>query len=485
MEFITKSLQGLWETSGVFFFLQDPLALVMVGVACVLLYLAIVKGFEPLLLLPIAFGMLLTNLLGSEVFHEELFAGGHVNWGLFGGAVMVDGNDLLNAASYTVNAAGQILNQAGLVIGHFVNAVSTADATVTMPLVDALAQLTANGNAASIVMENAFLSNGAVYSEAGVLLANSGKEISAGLLDFLYLGVKLGIYPCLIFMGVGAGTDFGPLISNPKTLLLGAAAQLGIFATFVAAYNLFGFNVAEASSIAIIGGADGPTAIWLTGKLAPHLLGPIAVAAYSYMALVPVIQPPIMRALTTKKEREIVMEQLKPATKTQKILFPIVVTILVSLLLPSATPLVGCLMLGNLAKECGVTERLNKTMQNELMNIVTIFLGITVGATATASTFLTPKTLAIIAMGIVAFGMGTAGGVLLAKVMNWISGGKINPLIGSAGVSAVPMAARVSQREGQKANPANFLLMHAMGPNVAGVIGSAIAAGVLLSMFGG
>ena len=485
MEFITKSLQGLWETSGVFFFLQDPLALVMVGIACVLLYLAIVKQFEPLLLLPIAFGMLLTNLLGSEVFHEELFAGGHVNWGLFGGAVMVDGNDLLNAASYTVNAAGQILNQAGLVIGHFVNAVSTADATVTMPLADALAQLTANGNAASIVMENAFLSNGAVYSEAGVLLANAGKEISAGLLDYLYLGVKLGIYPCLIFMGVGAGTDFGPLISNPKTLLLGAAAQLGIFATFVAAYNLFGFNVAEASSIAIIGGADGPTAIWLTGKLAPHLLGPIAVAAYSYMALVPVIQPPIMRALTTKKEREIVMEQLKPATKTQKILFPIVVTILVSLLLPSATPLVGCLMLGNLAKECGVTERLNKTMQNELMNIVTIFLGITVGATATASTFLTPKTLAIIAMGIVAFGMGTAGGVLLAKVMNWLSGGKINPLIGSAGVSAVPMAARVSQREGQKANPANFLLMHAMGPNVAGVIGSAIAAGVLLSMFGG
>jgi len=501
MQFVTDALNGLWQTSGVFYFLQDPLALLMVGVACVLLYLAIVKQFEPLLLLPIAFGMLLTNLLGSEVFHEELFAGGHVNWGLFGGAVMVDGNDLLNAASYTVNAAGQILNQAGLVIGHFVNAVSTADATVTMPLADALAQLTANGNAASIVMENAFLSGGAVYSEAGALLANTGKEISAGLLDFLYLGVKLGIYPCLIFMGVGAGTDFGPLISNPKTLLLGAAAQLGIFATFIFAHAILppigqflgqwfpalaelGFDVKEASSIAIIGGADGPTAIWLTGKLAPHLLGPIAVAAYSYMALVPVIQPPIMKALTTKKEREIVMEQLKPATKTQKILFPIVVTILVSLLLPSATPLVGCLMLGNLAKECGVTERLNKTMQNELMNIVTIFLGITVGATATASTFLKIDTLLIIAMGIVAFGMGTAGGVLLAKVMNWITGGKINPLIGSAGVSAVPMAARVSQREGQKANPANFLLMHAMGPNVAGVIGSAIAAGVLLSMFG-
>ena len=484
MEFITKSLQGLWETSGVFFFLQDPLALVMVGVACVLLYLAIVKGFEPLLLLPIAFGMLLTNLLGSEVFHEELFAGGHVNWGLFGGAVMVDGNNLLNAASYTVNAAGQILNQAGAVIGHFVNSIGTVAPDATVSLESALATLAANGNAASVVMEHAFLSNGAVYSEAGALLANTGKTISAGLLDYLYLGVKLGIYPCLIFMGVGAGTDFGPLISNPKTLLLGAAAQLGIFATFIAAIA-FGFSPAEASSIGIIGGADGPTAIWLTGKLAPHLLGPIAVAAYSYMALVPVIQPPIMRALTTKKEREIVMEQLKPATKTQKILFPIVVTILVSLLLPSATSLVGALMLGNLAKECGVTERLNKTMQNELMNIVTIFLGITVGATATASTFLKLDTIKIIVMGVVAFGMGTAGGVLLAKVMNWITGGKINPLIGSAGVSAVPMAARVSQREGQKANPANFLLMHAMGPNVAGVIGSAIAAGVLLSMFGG
>ena len=483
MEFITKSLQGLWETSGVFFFLQDPLALVMVGVACVLLYLAIVKGFEPLLLLPIAFGMLLTNLLGSEVFHEELFAGGHVNWGLFGGAVMVDGNNLLNAASYTVNAAGQILNQAGAVIGHFVNSIGTVAPDTTVSLESALATLTANGNAASVVMEHAFLSNGAVYSEAGALLANTGKTISAGLLDYLYLGVKLGIYPCLIFMGVGAGTDFGPLISNPKTLLLGAAAQLGIFATFIAAIA-FGFSPAEASSIGIIGGADGPTAIWLTGKLAPHLLGPIAVAAYSYMALVPVIQPPIMRALTTKKEREIVMEQLKPATKTQKILFPIVVTILVSLLLPSATSLVGALMLGNLAKECGVTERLNKTMQNELMNIVTIFLGITVGATATASTFLKLDTIKIIVMGVVAFGMGTAGGVLLAKVRNWITGGKINPLIGSAGVSAVPMAARVSQREGQKANPANFLLMHAMGPNVAGVIGSAIAAGVLLSMFG-
>ena len=497
MQFITDALSGLWQTSGVFYFLQDPLALIMVGIACVLLYLAIVKQFEPLLLLPIAFGMLLTNLLGSEVFHEELFLGGHVNWGLFGGGVLVSGEALLseaanNGLAYMVNAAGQILADDN-VIGHFANAVTVADATSTISLAEAVAQLVANQNATSVIMEGAFMKTiegiNYCYSEAGILLAQGGAEavktVSGGLLDYLYLGVKLGIYPCLIFMGVGAGTDFGPLISNPKTLLLGAAAQLGIFATFIAAIATGMFTTAEASSIGIIGGADGPTAIWLTGKLAPHLLGPIAVAAYSYMALVPVIQPPIMRALTTKKEREIVMEQLKPATKTQKILFPIVVTILVSLLLPSATSLVGALMLGNLVKECGVTERLNKTMQNELMNIVTIFLGITVGATATASTFLKLDTIKIIVMGVVAFGMGTAGGVLLAKVMNWLSGGKINPLIGSAGVSAVPMAARVSQREGQKANPANFLLMHAMGPNVAGVIGSAIAAGVLLSMFGG
>ena len=342
-----------------------------------------------------------------------------------------------------------------------------------------------NGAECTMILNHAFIEGGKVYTEAGVLLANAGKIITPGLLDYLYLGVKLGIYPCLIFMGVGAGTDFGPLIANPITLLLGAAAQAGIFLTFIAANAIPGmFSVQESASIAIIGGADGPTAIWLTSKLAPQLLGPIAVAAYSYMALVPVIQPPIMHALTTKKERGIVMAQLKPVTQTQKIIFPIVVTILVAVLLPSAAPLVGCLMLGNLFKECGVTERLNKTVQNELMNIVTIFLGVTVGATATASTFLQLRTLAIIAMGVIAFGVGTASGVLIAKVMNWITGGKINPLIGSAGVSAVPMAARVSQREGQKENPGNFLLMHAMGPNVAGVIGSAIAAGVLLSMFG-
>ncbi len=279
-------------------------------------------------------------------------------------------------------------------------------------------------------------------------------------------------------------TDFGPLIANPKSLLLGAAAQLGIFFTFIGA-SLLGFTPQEAASTGIIGGADGPTALWLTSKLAPHLLGPIAVAAYSYMALVPVIQPPIMRLLTTKKERAIVMEQLRPVSKREKIIFPIAVTIVVSLLLPSAAPLVGMLMLGNLFRESFVVDRLNKTAQNELMNIVTIFLGVTVGATANAETFLKLQTLQIILLGIVAFSVGTAGGVLLGKLMNKLSGGKINPLIGSAGVSAVPMAARVSQVEGQKANPGNFLLMHAMGPNVAGVIGSAIAAGILLSMFGG
>jgi oxaloacetate decarboxylase beta subunit len=306
-----------------------------------------------------------------------------------------------------------------------------------------------------------------------------------GLLDILYIGVKAGVYPCLIFLGVGAMTDFGPLIANPKSLLLGAAAQLGIFATFlVTQIDIFGFLPNEAASIGIIGGADGPTAIFLTTKLAPHLLGPIAVAAYSYMALVPVIQPPIMRALTTKKERMIRMKQLRTVTKKEKIVFPIVVAIVVSLILPSAASLIGCLMLGNLMKESGVVERLSKAVQNELNNIVVIFLGVTVGATATAQSFLNFQTLSILCVGIVAFGVGSAGGVLLAKFMNLFLKEKINPLIGSAGVSAVPMAARVSQVEGQKADPRNFLLMHAMGPNVAGVIGSAVAAGILLSFLG-
>jgi len=320
------------------------------------------------------------------------------------------------------------------------------------------------------------------YSEELGEMAYRVPYQNGGLLFYLYKGVKLGIFPPLIFMGVGAMTDFAPLIANPKSLLLGAAAQLGIFLTFIGAI-LLGFTPAEAGAIGIIGGADGPTAIFVTSKLAPHLLGPIAVAAYSYMALVPVIQPPIMKALTTKKERMIVMQQLKPVSKTQIVVFPIVVTIVVSLLLPDAASLIGALMLGNLFRVSGVTERLSKTAQNELCNIVTIFLGTTVGATTNGATFLTLDTIKIVVLGVVAFSCGTAGGVLLAKLMNVITGGKINPLIGSAGVSAVPMAARVSQKVGQSENPSNFLLMHAMGPNVAGVIGSAVAAGVFISLF--
>ena len=386
-----ETMVNFFESMGLYAMVEDPRYLIMIIIACVLFYLAIVKQFEPLLLLPIAFGMLLTNLPGAGLFHEELFAGGHVHW-----------SDMANGA---------------------------------------------------------------------------------GLLDFLYLGVKLGIYPCLIFIGVGSMTDFGPLLANPKSLLLGAAAQIGIFLAFFGA-RLLGFDAAEAASIGIIGGADGPTAIFLTSRLAPHLLGPIAVAAYSYMALVPVIQPPIMRLLTTKEERMIEMKQVRSVSKKEKIIFPIMVTIIISLLLPDAAALIGCLMLGNLMKECGVVDRLTKTVQNELMNICTIFLGITVGATATAGTFLSWGTLGILAMGICAFAFGSAGGVLLAKLMNLFLKNKINPLIGSAGVSAVPMAARVSQIVGQEENPTNYLLMHAMGPNVAGVIGSAVAAGILLSMLG-
>ena len=318
------------------------------------------------------------------------------------------------------------------------------------------------------------------------MFAGAQEGLTAGVLDYLYLGVKLGIYPCLIFLGVGAMTDFGPLIANPKSLLLGAAAQGGIFATYAAARGFLGFSMAEAASIGIIGGADGPTAIYLTSMLAPELLGPIAVAAYSYMALVPVIQPPIMRLLTNKHERAIRMRTLRPVSKTERILFPIIISVVIALLLPSAMPLVGCLMLGNLMKECGVVDRLSKTVQNELMNIVVIFLGLTVGATATAEAFLNFRTLGILVLGVIAFCLGTAGGVLLAKFMNLFSKeeNKINPLIGSAGVSAVPMAARVSQIEGQRENPGNYLLMHAMGPNVAGVVGSAVAAGILLSFLG-
>ena len=426
--------------------------LVMVAVACFLCWLAIHKKFEPLLLLPIAIGMLLTNLLGSGIYNELFFAGGHIHWDLFGGAEITEE-----------------------FIVEFVNGLNLKLNDVTF-VADDLVQIRA------VLDELSLVSN---HPKAIIDLFDAGiTSITPGLIDILYLGVKLGIYPCLIFVGVGAMTDFGPLIANPKSLILGAAAQVGIFATYAGAV-LF-FTPEQAASIGIIGGADGPTAIFVTSKLAPELLGPIAVAAYSYMALVPVIQPPIMKLLTTKDERSIVMKPLRQVTKVQKILFPIIVTILVALIVPSAAPLIGCLMFGNLLKECGVCERLSKTVQNELMNIVTVFLGISVGATATAATFLKLKTLLIIGMGIVAFGVATASGVLIAKLMNVFlpEGKKVNPLIGSAGVSAVPMAARVSQKVGQKENPSNFLLMHAMGPNVAGVIGSAIAAGVLIAFFG-
>ena len=366
---------------------------VMLAVACVLLYRAIVKQFEPLLLLPIGFGMLMTNLPLDGIFHMDIFINStnHIDWALLGS--------------------------------------------------------------------------------------------SGGMVDYIYLGVKLGIYPPLIFLGIGTMTDFEPLIARPSSLLLGAAAQLGIFFTFVGA-KILGFTNQEAGAIGIIGGADGPTAIYVTTKLAPHLLGSIAVAAYCYMALVPVIQPPIMKVLTTEKERQIVMTAPRRVSKTEKILFPIIVTIIVALTLPDAAILVGCLMMGNLMKESGVVERITKTAGNELMNIITIFLGFSVGCTTNAATFLNIQTVEIIVLGIVAFGVGTAGGVLLGKVMCVVTHGKINPLIGSAGVSAVPMAARVSQKVGQEYNPRNYLLMHAMGPNVAGVIGSAVAAGILINMFG-
>ena len=449
---------------------------IMLVIACVLLFLGIVKKFEPLLLVPIAFGMLVTNLPGADMFHEILFAGGHVHWDLFGGEP-ITAQFLSEMLSSGVSAD---------VLQPYADAVMTSAQNLFSADVinDLMAQVAANGSDAVGTLANqltALASAEQYAANYGVIL--SDVTVSVGLIDVLYLGIKLGIYPCLIFMGVGAMTDFGPLIANPKSLLLGAAAQLGIFLTYLGC-RLLGFTGAEASSVGIIGGADGPTAIFVTAMLAPALLGPIAVSAYSYMALVPVIQPPIMKALTTEKERQIVMRPLREVSKKEKIFFPVVVTVFVALLVPAAAPLIACLMLGNLAKECGVLDRLSKAMQNELMNIVTIFLGVSVGATATGVTFLSLKTLAIMCMGVVAFAFGTAGGVLLAKFMNLFLKEKINPLIGSAGVSAVPMAARVSQKVGQEANPGNFLLMHAMGPNVAGVIGSAIAAGVLISLFG-
>ena len=400
MNIIIETLQGLWESSG--FSNMTWQSAVMIVLACVLLYLGIVKKFEPLLLVGIAFGMLLTNLPAPDgataIYNPALW------------------DEFMDESSQFYHSYGHIL------------------------------------------------SNG-------------------GFLDILYIGVKSGIYPSLIFLGVGAMTDFGPMLSNPKSFLLGAAAQFGVYCAMLLAI-LLGFSGPEAASIGIIGGADGPTAIFLTSMLAPGLLGAIAIAAYSYMALIPLIQPPLMRMITTKEEREIKMEQLRPVSKREKIVFPIVVTIFTVLLLPSVAPLLGCLMLGNLFRECGVTDRLSDTAQNALMNIVTIFLGISVGATTVGANFLSLSTIKIIILGLIAFAFSTIGGLLLGKLMCKLSGGKINPLIGSAGVSAVPMAARVSQVEGQKANPANFLLMHAMGPNVAGVIGSAVAAGFLLTIFG-
>ena len=392
MSVIIDVIQTIWLESG--FAMMDIKSLIMIGISLVLLYFGIVKQFEPLLLVGIAFGALLTNLPGANLYHPEL-------WDAF--------------------IAGEI--------GY------------------------------------------------GTILHDGG------LLDILYIGVKAGVYPSLIFIGVGAMTDFGPLIANPKSLLLGSAAQLGVYCAFIFAIIL-GFTGNEAAAIGIIGGADGPTAIYLCSKLAPHLLGAIAIAAYSYMALIPLIQPPIMRALTTEEERKIKMEQLRPVSKTEKIIFPIVVAGFIILLLPSTAPLIGCLMLGNLWRETGCTDRLSDTAQNALMTIVTIFLGIAVGATTVGSRFLTWETILGVLLGLGAFCCSTVGGLLLGKLLCKVTGGKINPLIGSAGVSAVPMAARVSQMEGQKANPSNFLLMHAMGPNVAGVIGSAVAAGFLLALFG-
>ena len=474
MDAIIRFLQD----TGFYLFSQDGnwRCLIMLGIACVLLYLGIVKKFEPLLLVPIAFGMLITNLPGANMFHEIFFAGGHIHWDLIGGQPIT--------ASLLADLHSQ--GVAENVLAPYIQQLMTAAQTTFSPemVEQAIAAVTEEAGAAITALEaqlQALVQAEQAAAYYGMTLSDI--TITPGLVDILYLGVKLGIYPCLIFMGVGAMTDFGPLIANPKSLLLGAAAQLGIFITFVGC-RLMGFTGPESSAIGIIGGADGPTAIFVTVLLAPALLGPIAVAAYSYMALVPVIQPPIMKLLTTEKERQIVMKPLREVSKKEKIIFPIVVTIFVALLVPSAAPLIACLMLGNLFKECGVTERLSKTVQNELINIVTIFLGVSVGATATGTTFLSLQTIKIMVMGVVAFSFGTAGGVLLAKFMNLFLKEKINPLIGSAGVSAVPMAARVSQMVGQKYNPGNFLLMHAMGPNVAGVIGSAIAAGVLISLYG-
>ena len=444
-----ETIQNFLSTTGVARLFENSdwwQTLVMFIIAFVLVYFAIVKKFEPLLLLPIAIGMLLTNLPGSGMFHLDFFIPPQE---AVDALELAFKDGILSVAEYT-----QLLEH-----GIGVDAIfsGTSDVVFTQEAYDSLMHSLTDIN-------------------YGAVLKNGG------LLDLLYLGVKLGIYPCLIFIGIGAMTDFSPLISNPKSLFIGAGAQLGVFIAFAGAL-LLGFTPEEAASIGIIGGADGPTAILVTKTLAPHLLGAIAIAAYSYMALIPMIQPPFMKLFTTKKERMIKMSALRQVSKTEKILFPVIVTFVIGLILPDAVPLIGCLMLGNLLNVCGVTDRLSKTAQNELMNIVTIFLGISVGATASAANFLRLETIFIICLGLVAFSISTCGGLITAKIMNWLSGGKINPLIGSAGVSAVPMAARVSQTVGQKEDPSNFLLMHAMGPNVAGVIGSAVAAGVFLSRF--
>ena len=471
---LLSSLENFWESTGICRLINSVDAqwwqtLVMLGIVCVLAYLAIVKGFEPLLLLPIAIGMLLTNLPGGGLFHSNYWF-----------------CDTTEIAQLMKNAYEALAENDLELFNNLMNQLREYTMYYDITFVDNINNITHEITSYEQLLH--WVQN---YGEFAPFADGLSAHISyanvlqhGGLLDLLYMGVKTGIYPCLIFIGIGAMTDFTPLISNPKSLLIGAGAQLGVFVAFAGALLSGAFTPEQAASIGIIGGADGPTAITVTKTLAPELLGAIAIAAYSYMALIPMIQPPLMRLMTTEKERKIKMTALRQVGKTEKIIFPIMVTIVVALIVPDALVLIGCLMFGNLLNVCGVTERLSKTAQNELMNIVTIFLGISVGATATAQSFLKGQTLLIICLGLVAFMISTFGGLLTAKIMCKLSGGKINPLIGSAGVSAVPMAARVSQIEGQKADPSNFLLMHAMGPNVAGVIGSAVAAGVLLSCFG-
>ncbi len=515
---ILGTLSGLARDSGFAGFLANGgwKNLIMIAVAFVLLYLGIHKKFEPLLLVGIAFGTLLTNIPGAGLYHMGMWDA-YVNdcpydvtndyalydteaeapisaekykmGSLLDRLELTELPDLLDAmgipqeyqsdmlAQYPSGAEGgreatlQFLDDMGVTGDSLRTGLLAVEVQATTPE-ELDARMTPE-------LEEKYQMPEIIEDLSFTDIIHHG-----GLLDILYIGVKAGLYPCLIFIGVGAMTDFGPLIARPSSMILGAAAQLGVFLAFFGAIVSGLFTGPQAASIGIIGGADGPTAIYLTGLLAPGLLGPIAIAAYSYMALIPLIQPPIMRALTTKKEREVKMEQARTVSKTEKIVFPIVVATFVILLIPSTAPLIGCLMFGNLLRETGVTDRLSDTAQNALMNIVTLFLGIAVGATTVASRFLSLQTIAIVVLGLVAFSLSTVGGLLVGKLMYVLSGGKVNPLIGSAGVSAVPMAARVSQVEGQKANPANFLLMHAMGPNVAGVIGSAIAAGFLLQVFG-